>query len=131
MIRLPLSNAQENMEKKSLIFFPPPSSSLAFEDLSTQDQHMANCTGFFKPNSDISTGFDVPIDSSITTSNLNTTSQPSESEGKSSKKMKAAERKIRKPRHAFQTRSHVDILDDGYRWRKYGQKAVKNNKFPR
>ncbi|KAL3613160.1 hypothetical protein CASFOL_042995 [Castilleja foliolosa] len=37
----------------------------------------------------------------------------------------------RKPKYAFQTRSQVDILDDGYRWRKYGQKAVKNNKFPR
>ncbi|RWW02775.1 hypothetical protein BHE74_00030859 [Ensete ventricosum] len=36
-----------------------------------------------------------------------------------------------KQRYAFHTRSHVDILDDGYRWRKYGQKAVKNNKFPR
>ncbi|EXB40317.1 putative WRKY transcription factor 75 [Morus notabilis] len=41
------------------------------------------------------------------------------------------QKKIRKPRYAFQTRSQVDILDDGYRWRKYGQKAVKNNKFPR
>lgn len=40
-------------------------------------------------------------------------------------------KKMRKPRYAFQTRSQVDILDDGYRWRKYGQKAVKNNKFPR
>ncbi|XP_071725273.1 probable WRKY transcription factor 75 [Rutidosis leptorrhynchoides] len=40
-------------------------------------------------------------------------------------------KKIRKPKYAFQTRSHVDILDDGYRWRKYGQKAVKSNKFPR
>ncbi|KAI0492809.1 hypothetical protein KFK09_027085 [Dendrobium nobile] len=39
--------------------------------------------------------------------------------------------KIRKPRFAFQTRSKVDVLDDGYRWRKYGQKAVKNNNFPR
>ncbi|CAI9299885.1 unnamed protein product [Lactuca saligna] len=29
------------------------------------------------------------------------------------------------------TRSQVDIIDDGYRWRKYGQKAVKNSKFPR
>nr|QPZ88998.1 putative WRKY75 protein [Fagopyrum hailuogouense] len=37
----------------------------------------------------------------------------------------------RKHRYAFQTRTQVDILDDGYRWRKYGQKAVKNNKFPR
>ncbi|KAK9113423.1 hypothetical protein Syun_020220 [Stephania yunnanensis] len=40
-------------------------------------------------------------------------------------------KKERKERYAFQTRSQVDILDDGYRWRKYGQKAVKNNKFPR
>ncbi|XP_057982288.1 probable WRKY transcription factor 45 [Malania oleifera] len=46
-------------------------------------------------------------------------------------KKKGHEKKIRKPRYAFQTRSQVDILDDGYRWRKYGQKAVKNNKFPR
>lgn len=46
-------------------------------------------------------------------------------------KNKKGEKKVRKPRYAFQTRSHVDILDDGYRWRKYGQKAVKNNKFPR
>ncbi|KAL2529167.1 putative WRKY transcription factor 75 [Forsythia ovata] len=44
---------------------------------------------------------------------------------------KTGQRKNRKPRFAFKTRSQVDILDDGYRWRKYGQKAVKNNKFPR
>ncbi|XP_002514888.4 probable WRKY transcription factor 75 [Ricinus communis] len=44
---------------------------------------------------------------------------------------KKGEKKMKKPRYAFQTRSQVDILDDGYRWRKYGQKAVKNNKFPR
>lgn len=56
-----------------------------------------------------------------------------ESEAKSSSgyKIKKGEKKIRKPRYAFQTRSQVDILDDGYRWRKYGQKSVKNNKFPR
>ncbi|KAB5532163.1 hypothetical protein DKX38_018833 [Salix brachista] len=38
---------------------------------------------------------------------------------------------FRKHKYAFQTRSQVDILDDGYRWRKYGQKIVKNSKFPR
>ncbi|WZY76078.1 hypothetical protein YC2023_022462 [Brassica napus] len=27
--------------------------------------------------------------------------------------------------------NQVDIIDGGYRWRKYGQKAVKNNMFPR
>nr|ADK74338.1 WRKY transcription factor IIc family protein [Phalaenopsis amabilis] len=47
------------------------------------------------------------------------------------KKKKNGEKKVKRPRFAFQTRSQVDILDDGYRWRKYGQKAVKNNKFPR
>lgn len=44
---------------------------------------------------------------------------------------KKGQKKVRKHRIAFQTRSQVDILDDGYRWRKYGQKAVQNNKFPR
>ncbi|KAL4324987.1 hypothetical protein GQ457_11G029010 [Hibiscus cannabinus] len=38
---------------------------------------------------------------------------------------------MKKHKYAFQTRSQVDILDDGYRWRKYGQKTVKNSKFPR
>ncbi|KAL6952526.1 hypothetical protein U1Q18_015854 [Sarracenia purpurea var. burkii] len=37
----------------------------------------------------------------------------------------------REPRFAFMTRSEIDHLDDGYRWRKYGQKAVKNSPFPR
>nr|QGQ64085.1 WRKY transcription factor 62 [Santalum album] len=37
----------------------------------------------------------------------------------------------REPRVAFLTKSEVDHLDDGYRWRKYGQKAVKNSPFPR
>ncbi|GFP91474.1 probable WRKY transcription factor 24 [Phtheirospermum japonicum] len=40
-------------------------------------------------------------------------------------------RKSSVERFAFQTRSDEDILDDGYRWRKYGQKSVKNSKFPR
>ncbi|KAG4173971.1 putative WRKY transcription factor 24 -like protein [Gossypium arboreum] len=40
-------------------------------------------------------------------------------------------KKTSRPRFAFQTRSEDDILDDGYRWRKYGQKAVKNSIHPR
>ncbi|KAK9143865.1 hypothetical protein Syun_013265 [Stephania yunnanensis] len=39
-------------------------------------------------------------------------------------------KKVSRPRFAFQTRSEDDILDDGYRWRKYGQKAVKNSRCP-
>ncbi|CAL4961565.1 unnamed protein product [Urochloa decumbens] len=46
--------------------------------------------------------------------------------GRSGNKKKAS-----RPRFAFQTRSANDILDDGYRWRKYGQKAVKNSAHPR
>jgi hypothetical protein len=60
-------------------------------------------------------------------------------EGSSSKEMVKGIRKkgggrgkkASRPRFAFQTRSENDILDDGYRWRKYGQKAVKNSAFPR
>ncbi|XP_059663451.1 probable WRKY transcription factor 20 isoform X2 [Cornus florida] len=37
----------------------------------------------------------------------------------------------RDPRVVVQTISEVDILDDGYRWRKYGQKVVKGNPNPR
>ncbi|KAF1864196.1 hypothetical protein Lal_00048761 [Lupinus albus] len=38
---------------------------------------------------------------------------------------------IREPRVVVQTLSEVDILDDGYRWRKYGQKVVRGNPNPR
>ncbi|KAF8099134.1 hypothetical protein N665_0251s0056 [Sinapis alba] len=45
--------------------------------------------------------------------------------------MSGATRAIREPRVVVQTTSDVDILDDGYRWRKYGQKVVKGNPNPR
>jgi WRKY transcription factor 33 len=38
---------------------------------------------------------------------------------------------VREPRVVVQTMSDIDILDDGYRWRKYGQKVVKGNPNPR
>uniref|UniRef100_A0A453F700 WRKY domain-containing protein n=1 Tax=Aegilops tauschii subsp. strangulata TaxID=200361 RepID=A0A453F700_AEGTS len=41
------------------------------------------------------------------------------------------EKRPRQPRFAFMTKSEVDHLEDGYRWRKYGQKAVKNSPYPR
>lgn len=47
------------------------------------------------------------------------------------KPKKKTTKREREPRFAFMTRSEVDHLDDGYRWRKYGQKAVKNSPFPR
>uniref|UniRef100_A0A803L7U9 WRKY domain-containing protein n=2 Tax=Chenopodium quinoa TaxID=63459 RepID=A0A803L7U9_CHEQI len=49
----------------------------------------------------------------------------------STKVKKKGQKRIRQPRFAFMTKSEVDHLEDGYRWRKYGQKAVKNSPFPR
>ncbi|KAK4771284.1 hypothetical protein SAY87_031816 [Trapa incisa] len=40
-------------------------------------------------------------------------------------------RTLKEPRVVVQTLSEIDILDDGYRWRKYGQKVVKGNPNPR
>ncbi|XP_050372552.1 probable WRKY transcription factor 48 [Argentina anserina] len=47
------------------------------------------------------------------------------------KPKKKNQKRQREPRFAFMTKSEVDNLDDGYRWRKYGQKAVKNSPYPR
>ncbi|XP_073030262.1 probable WRKY transcription factor 48 [Primulina eburnea] len=47
------------------------------------------------------------------------------------KPKKKNQKRQREPRFAFMTKSEIDHLDDGYRWRKYGQKAVKNSPFPR
>ncbi|RZR92250.1 hypothetical protein BHM03_00020502 [Ensete ventricosum] len=47
------------------------------------------------------------------------------------RRKKKGEKREREPRFAFMTRSEVDHLEDGYRWRKYGQKAVKSSPYPR
>ncbi|XP_058737106.1 WRKY transcription factor WRKY24-like [Vicia villosa] len=39
----------------------------------------------------------------------------------------AGSRTVKEPRVVVQTMSEIDILDDGFRWRKYGQKVVKGN----
>ncbi|XP_078180266.1 putative WRKY transcription factor 3 [Carex rostrata] len=49
-----------------------------------------------------------------------------DSSGSSSSGNKKKEQKI-----IFETRSEVDLIDDGFRWRKYGQKSVKGNPHPR
>ncbi|KAI4328524.1 hypothetical protein L6164_020872 [Bauhinia variegata] len=63
------------------------------------------------------------------------TEKPTSSDGKQPeiprKSKKKGQKRIRQPRFAFMTKSEVDHLEDGYRWRKYGQKAVKNSPFPR
>ncbi|XVE83250.1 hypothetical protein DITRI_Ditri16bG0072600 [Diplodiscus trichospermus] len=34
-------------------------------------------------------------------------------------------------RVAFRTKSEMEVMDDGYKWRKYGKKSVKNSPNPR
>lgn len=63
---------------------------------------------------------------------ISTESKPTEPEAKKqSKPRKKGQKRNREPRFAFMTKSDIDHLEDGYRWRKYGQKAVKNSPFPR
>ncbi|KAL7129736.1 hypothetical protein ABFS83_13G088500 [Erythranthe nasuta] len=75
-----------------------------------------------------------PISSSSTGGVLKETLEDAEAatskkDGKAEEKKK--KKKQREERFAFMTKSEVDHLEDGYRWRKYGQKAVKNSSFPR
>ncbi|CAA7017219.1 unnamed protein product [Microthlaspi erraticum] len=44
--------------------------------------------------------------------------------------VKKEKKKVRE-RVAFKTRSEVEVLDDGFKWRKYGKKMVKNSPNPR
>ncbi|KAF5961798.1 hypothetical protein HYC85_003007 [Camellia sinensis] len=43
----------------------------------------------------------------------------------------SSHRMVTKSRNVVKTKSEVDHLDDGYKWRKYGQKMVKGNPHPR
>ncbi|KAF8107548.1 hypothetical protein N665_0119s0014 [Sinapis alba] len=58
-------------------------------------------------------------------------SEENQNSKKVGKTKKKEEKKQREPRVSFMTKSEVDHLEDGYRWRKYGQKAVKNSPYPR
>ncbi|KAE8674228.1 putative WRKY transcription factor 57 [Hibiscus syriacus] len=79
------------------------------------------------PNSSISSYSSEAACNCEEDSENNKNKQPKES--KAAKKKE--ERKQKEPRFAFVTKSEVDHLEDGYRWRKYGQKAVKNSPYPR
>ncbi|MED6152108.1 hypothetical protein PIB30_088826 [Stylosanthes scabra] len=57
--------------------------------------------------------------------------EDAKSKKENNNKAKKKEKKPREPRFAFMTKSEIDHLEDGYRWRKYGQKAVKNSPYPR
>ncbi|XP_024991236.1 probable WRKY transcription factor 57 [Cynara cardunculus var. scolymus] len=69
-------------------------------------------------------------DSSAASCDVASSGKPPSSETGGKVKKKGTKR-IRQQRFAFMTKSEIDHLEDGYRWRKYGQKAVKNSPFPR
>lgn len=52
-------------------------------------------------------------------------------EVRASEQASSSHRTVTEARIIVQTTSEVDLLDDGYRWRKYGQKVVKGNPYPR
>ncbi|KAF0888280.1 hypothetical protein E2562_013724 [Oryza meyeriana var. granulata] len=54
-----------------------------------------------------------------------------ESDGKKRNIQISSQRTSAEAKIIVQTTSEVDLLDDGYRWRKYGQKVVKGNPHPR
>ena len=54
-----------------------------------------------------------------------------EEEEEEEKVKKKVKKSSSEPRVALEMRSETDIIDDGYKWRKYGQKAIKDKKFPR
>jgi len=91
-------------------------------------------------NSSISIGDEIELVSQIQTIQT-TASQPAEDEEPEAKRWKkegplisgppGGNKTVKEPRVVVQTRSDIDILDDGYRWRKYGQKVVKGNPNPR
>ncbi|KAG5409764.1 hypothetical protein IGI04_006083, partial [Brassica rapa subsp. trilocularis] len=81
---------------------------------------------------EVSTSNDLPATSSSTEDPTeNSTASAAKALETPKKEKKKAQKRIRQPRFAFMTKSDVDNLEDGYRWRKYGQKAVKNSPFPR
>ncbi|XP_051189896.1 probable WRKY transcription factor 26 [Lolium perenne] len=57
--------------------------------------------------------------------------EDADNEGSSGGAGGAGGKPVREPRLVVQTLSDIDILDDGFRWRKYGQKVVKGNPNPR
>nr|WLQ22451.1 WRKY11 [Anisodus acutangulus] len=89
------------------------------------------------PNSSISSTSNEAggdIDSSKMKKHMQEKGGQEEGDDKSKKECKAkkkGEKKQKEQRFAFMTKSEIDNLEDGYRWRKYGQKAVKNSNFPR
>ncbi|KAI4376441.1 hypothetical protein MLD38_014203 [Melastoma candidum] len=70
-------------------------------------------------------------DGGLGVGDLSGTSGPNEGSSTSNEGGRPVKKKDVKERFAFKTRSDIEILDDGFKWRKYGKKMVKNSPNPR
>jgi len=124
--------------------FPPSCTTAATEETRAGGRSGENSMVPSTPNSSISSSSTEgheessagirlgPSKTEPTSEDINTESKPTEPETKKqSRPRKKGQKRNREPRFAFMTKSDIDHLEDGYRWRKYGQKAVKNSPFPR
>ncbi|XP_010551938.1 PREDICTED: probable WRKY transcription factor 45 isoform X2 [Tarenaya hassleriana] len=118
----------DNHEYNQMLF-PCPSSSSSSSAYSSDFHNLLGLSN----NSSINAGEGSSLTQTATLSRLGNDIEGTDPSGRGDQvnnDKKKKKKKERKERFVFQTRSQVDILDDGYRWRKYGQKAVKNNRFP-
>ncbi|XP_050203668.1 probable WRKY transcription factor 57 [Mercurialis annua] len=123
-------NIRSAPESTSTSFALPGSSATpAADDCAGGSSNVRPASGGGVSGGDVSTS--NPSISSSSSEDPPTSSGGKPPEEIPSKVRKKGQKRIRQPRFAFMTKSEVDHLEDGYRWRKYGQKAVKNSPFPR
>lgn len=75
---------------------------------------------------------DLSLSSVVGTAPTETMSQESSlAPPKKERKRRGTKRRTSEMRLVVECDKEVDSMDDGYRWRKYGQKILKNNPYPR
>ncbi|XP_050236235.1 probable WRKY transcription factor 12 [Mercurialis annua] len=114
-------------EENHVLSFLAPSHS---QPLNSTTTTATTLIGFSSHNDQVDPKATHEENCTATANDANNNSWWKSSSSSDKSKMKVR-RKLREPRFCFQTRSDVDVLDDGYKWRKYGQKVVKNSLHPR
>ncbi|KAF5745448.1 hypothetical protein HS088_TW07G01032 [Tripterygium wilfordii] len=95
--------------------------------MSGKDQESSQAT----PGHQSGTSDSEEVDDTETGANENDKDEPDPKRRNTEVRISSSHRTVTEPRIIVQTTSEVDLLDDGYRWRKYGQKVVKGNPYPR
>ncbi|KAI5405170.1 probable WRKY transcription factor 50 [Lathyrus oleraceus] len=93
--------------------------------LSSETPESSDKAGSINDINVINQGFSDEIETSINNNSNNNMNIKRKSRGMNETTVEVT------PRVTFRTRSQFEIMDDGYKWRKYGKKFVKNNSNPR